>query len=65
MPRHYTDRDRQLATESRARIRMAEPDYSREPRCKSSNREADMPAIPRIGSGDLLGIAINDIQKYE
>jgi hypothetical protein len=24
---------------------------------KSSNREAELPAIPRIGSGDLLGVA--------
>jgi hypothetical protein len=28
----------------------------------TSNREAELPAIPRIGSGDWLGIAINDIQ---
>ena len=34
MPRHYTDRDRQLATEARARIRMSEPDFSNETRRK-------------------------------
>ena len=26
------------------------------------DREAELIAIPRIGSGDLLGIAISDIQ---
>lgn len=31
MARRYTDKDRQLATLARARIRMTEPDFSNEP----------------------------------
>jgi hypothetical protein len=38
MPRRYTDRDRQLATHARARIRISAPDFS-----SASRRKVRMP----------------------